>query len=196
MTFDITTAMAFISTLNDIKIGLVVNYLNEPYIVLEAKFVRMQQRKPVMQTKMRNVITNKVVEYSFKPGEKVEEAEISRKKVNFLYKAGDEFVFMDNIDYEQVSLKAGMIGEKGNFLKEGCEVQFVMFDNRPINLELPPKMEFKVTNTMDAVKGDTSGRVLKQAIIETGYAVGVPLFVKEGDTIRINTDSGEYVERV
>jgi len=185
-----------ISSLNDIKQGMTVIYNGEPHVVVKANFVRMQQRKPVMQTKMRNVITNKVVEYSFKPGEKVEEAEISRKKVNFLYKAGDEFVFMDNIDYEQVSLKAGMIGEKGNFLKEGCEVQFVMFDNRPINLELPPKMEFKVTNTMDAVKGDTSGRVLKQAIIETGYAVGVPLFVKEGDTIRINTDSGEYVERV
>ena len=185
-----------LSTLNDIKQGMTIIYNGEPHVVLKANFVRMQQRKPVMQTKMRNVITNKVVEYSFKPGERVEEADITRKKVNFLYKAGDEFVFMDIADYEQTPMKSEMVGDKANFLKEGFEVQFVVFDNRPINLELPPKMEFKVITTMDAVKGDTSGRVLKQATIETGHTIGVPLFIKEGDTIRINTESGEYVERV
>lgn len=185
-----------ISSLNDIKQGMTIKYNGEPYVVVRANFVRMQQRKPVMQTKLKNLISNKVVEYSFKPGERVEEADISRKKVNFLYKAGDEYIFMDNTDYEQISMKADMVGEKKNFMNEGCDVQFVIFNNRPINLELPPKMEYKVTSTMDAVKGDTSGRVLKQAIIETGYSVGVPLFVKEGDTIRINTDTGEYVERV
>lgn len=185
-----------ISSLNDIKQGITIVYNGEPHVVLKANFVRMQQRKPVMQTKLRNLISNKVVEYSFKPGEKVEEAEISRKKVNFLYKAGNEFVFMDNSDYEQIPMQGSQVGEKSRFLKEGLEVVFIIFDGRPINLELPPKVEFKITSAPDATKGDTSGRVLKQATTETGYALGVPLFVKEGDTIRINTETGEYAERV
>src|SRR3990167_5505694 len=111
--------MSFISTLNDIKIGLVVNYLNEPYIVLEARFVRMQQRKPVMQTKMRHLITGKILEYSFKPGDRVETADIGRKKINFLYRAGAEYAFMDNETFEQISFTAEQLGEQANYLKDG-----------------------------------------------------------------------------
>lgn len=185
-----------LSSLNDIKQGMTIVYSNEPHIIVKANFVRMQQRKPVMQTKMKNLINNKVVEYNFKPGDRVEEAEIIKKKVNFLYRAGDEFVFMDNIDYEQISFSAEQVGDKKNFLKEGSEVTLVVFNELPINLELPPKMDYKVTATTDAVKGDTSGRVLKEATIETGHAIGVPMFVKEGDIIKINTETGEYVERV
>ena len=189
--------MAMLSSLNEIKPGVTIVYANDPHVVLKSQFVRMQQRKPVMQTKMRNLITNKVIEYSFKPGDRVEEAEIERKKVNFLYKAGNEFAFMDNADYEQMTLGATQVGEKEKFLKEGLEVSIIAFNTQPINLELPPKIDFKVTATMEGVKGDTAqGRVLKEATLENGSRILVPMFIKEGEIIRINTESGDYVERV
>ena len=189
--------MSVLGSLNDIKQGMALNYNGEPYLVLIANFVRMQQRKPVMQTKMRNLINGKILEYSFKPGEKVETANINHKKVNFLYAAGDEFAFMDNDSYEQFSFNREKIGNQALFLKDGCEVTLISFNDQPINIELPIKMEFKITSTPDGIKGDTAqGRVTKEAIIETGAKVLVPLFVKEGETIRVNTDTGEYVERV
>ena len=187
---------AFISTLNDIKIGLVVNYLNEPYIVLEARFVRMQQRKPVMQTKMRHLITGKVLEYSFKPGDRLEIADMSRAKVNFLYRDNEQLHFMDNNTFEQFSLPINILGDKAGFLKEGEEVDVLYYNSKPINIELPKKVDLKVTETEPGVKGDTAqGSVMKPAKLETGASIQVPLFVKIGDTIRINTEREEYVER-
>ena len=186
-----------ISSLNDIKQGLAINYNNEPYLVMESNFVRMQQRKPVMQTKLKNLISGKVLEYSFKAGEKVEEADLVRKKVNYLYKSGEEYNFMDNDSYEQFSLSSEQIGKKGFYLKDGTEVTLLFFNEVPINLEIPPKMNFKVTSAPPGVKGDSAqGRVNKLAILENGMEIGVPLFVKENDIIKINTETGEYVERV
>jgi elongation factor P len=189
--------MAFISTLNDIKVGLVVNYEGEPYIVLEANFVRMQQRKPVMQTKMRHLITGKVLEYSFKPGDKLEIADLVRTKVNYLYRDGDSLHFMDNRTYEQFSLPVSLLGEKVGFLKDGQEVDVLFYNDKPINIELPKKVELRVTAAPPGVKGDTAqGSVLKTVTLETGATIQAPLFVKDGDVIRINTERAEYVERV
>jgi elongation factor P len=189
--------MAILGTLNDIKQGMTLIYNGEPHRVVLAKFVRMQQRKPVMQTKLRNLNNGKVVEYSFKPGERVETGDLNSSKVNFLYAAGDEYVFMDNQTYEQISFTKDQLAEQTGFLKEGCEVNLITFNDKPINIELPMKMDFKIITAPDAVKGDSSsGRVMKTAEIETGYEVLVPLFIKEGDVIRINTETGEYVERV
>ena len=186
-----------LSTLNDIKQGLIIVYDNDPYLVMKSQFVRMQMRKPVMQTKLKNLINGKVVEYSFKPGDKVEEADVLKKKVNYLYKDENNFYFMDNESFEQLSLSADVIGENEKFLKEGSEVQLLFFNNNPVSLSLPPKMTFTVAEAQDGVKGDTAqGRVTKTAKIETGHEVQVPLFVKTGDTIRVNTETGEYVERV
>lgn len=189
--------MAILSTLNDIKQGLTIIYNGEPCKVVQARFVRMQQRKPVMQTKLKNLINGKVIEYNFKPGEKVETGDVSSKKVSFLYAAGNDYTFMDNESYEQFSFSKAQLGEQVNFLKEGAEVNLISFNENPINIELPPKMDFKVTSAPQGVKGDSAqGRVTKAAEIETGYTVQVPLFVKQGDVIKVNTDTGEYVERV
>jgi elongation factor P len=188
--------MAFISTLNDIKVGLVINYSGEPYIVLEAHFVRMQQRKPVMQTKLRHLVTGKVLEYSFKPGERVEIADLVRTKVNYLYRDGEALHFMDNGTYEQFSLPTSVLGDKAGFLKDGQEVDVLYYNEKPINIELPKKVELKVVETEPGIKGDTAqGSVMKAARLETDASIQVPLFVKVGDTIRINTERGEYVER-
>ena len=189
--------MTVLSTLNDIKQGLTIDYNGEPYIVVTAKFVRMQQRKPVMQTKLRNLITGKILEYSFKAGERVETADIDQKKVNFLYAAGNEYTFMNNETYEQFTFSKDKLGDQAKFLKDGCEVKLISFNDNPITIELPVKMTFKVVSTPEGVRGDSAqGRVTKEAITETGAKVLVPLFVKEGETIRVNTETGEYVERV
>lgn len=189
--------MSILGSLNDIKQGMTIIYNNEPHKVVVAKFVRMQQRKPVMQTKLRNLINGKIVEYSFKPGERVETGDLNFAKVNFLYASGDEYVFMDNTTYEQISFSKEQLGEQINYLKEGCEVNLASFNGSPINIELPPKMDFKVVSAPEAVRGDSSsGRVMKTAEIETGYEILVPLFIKDGDVIKVNTETGEYVERV
>ncbi|HLC89582.1 MAG TPA: elongation factor P [Patescibacteria group bacterium] len=189
--------MTILGSLNDIKQGLTIIYNGGPHKVLIAKFVRMQMRKPVVQAKLKNLISGKVVEYNFKPGDKVETGDVATKKINFLYQTGADYVFMDNQTYDQLTFSRAQLGEQINFLKEGCEVQLITFNDAPINIELSPKMDFKVVSASEGVKGDSAqGRVTKAVEIETGYSVAVPLFIKEGDIIKINTETGEYVERV
>lgn len=189
--------MSVLSTLNDIKQGLAIVYNGEPYVVVLAKFVRMQQRKPVMQTKLRNLINGKVLEITFKPGDRVETAEVGHAAATFLYATDTEACFMDSETFEQVSLPRADVADQLRFLKEGAPVKLGTFNERAVGLELPPKMDFLVTSAADAVKGDSAqGRVTKKAVIETGAEIDVPLFIKEGDAIRVNTESGEYVERV
>jgi len=184
-----------LSTLNDIKKGLSIIYNNEPYLVMEAKFVRMQQRKPVMQTKLKNLITGKVLEYSFKPGERVEEADLSKGKANYMYKDDSAAYFMDNKSFEQFSIPLEQIGSKIKFLKEGTDCDVLYFDAKPITVEIPVKMALKVTSSPPGVKGDSSSNVTKQITLETGAVINAPLFVKEGEIIMVNTETEEYVGR-
>ena len=186
-----------ISTLNDIKKGLSVLVEGEPYVVVEANFVRMQQRKPVMQTKLKNLINGKVAEINYHPGDKVEEANLQRKKVDYLYNDGDNYYFMSQDDFEQFTIEKSSIINQVGFMKDGDKVDALYFNNNPVSISLPPKVELKIISAPDGVKGNSAqGRVTKTAELETGMGIQVPLFVKEGDTIRINTDTGEYVERV
>ncbi len=187
--------MANISTLNDIKKGVTLIWNNEPHVVLEANFVRMQQRKPVMQTKLKNLISGKVVEYSFKQGERVEEADLSRGKANYLYKDENSAYFMNNDTYEQFDIPLDQLGSKINFLKDGTDCEILYFDNKPINIEIPIKMKLKVVSAPPGVKGDSASNVTKQVELETGAVVNAPLFVKEGEEIVVNTETGEYVGR-
>jgi elongation factor P len=189
--------MSVLGALNDIKVGLVINWEGEPYVVMTANFMRMQQRKPVMQTKLKHLITGKVLEYSFKPGDRVETADLQRTKVNYLYRDGEQLHFMDNNTFEQFSLSESVLGDQLGFLKDGMEVDVMYYNDKPINIELPKKVDLKVIETEPGVRGDTaSGNVMKSAKLETGTTIQVPLFVKEGDVIRINTERGEYTERV
>ncbi|MDD5340879.1 MAG: elongation factor P [Patescibacteria group bacterium] len=184
-----------ISSLNDIKKGLSINFNGEPFIVLEARFVRMQQRKPVMQTKLRNLITGKVLEYSFKQGERVEEADLERGKANFLYKDDSFANFMDNKSYEQFTIPLDVLGDKIKFLKEGTECDVLYYEGNPVSVDIPIKITLKVTSAPPGVKGDTASNVTKQVTLETGATINAPLFIKEGENIVVNTDTSEYVER-
>ncbi|MFH0819905.1 MAG: elongation factor P [bacterium] len=186
-----------ISSLNDIKQGLCLKINNEPYQVVEAHFMRCQQRKPVMQTKLKNLLSGKVLEINFKPGDKVEEADLEKHKANFLYQDAQGYFFMDNETFEQFNFSAEQLNERVKFLKEGIEVIVLYFNNQPVNIELPKKIDYKVISSPPAVRGDTAqGSATKQVTLETGLIVNAPLFVKEGDILRVNTDTGLYVERV
>lgn len=187
--------MSTFDSLNSIRVGSHILYNNEPYQVVTANFVRMQQRKPVMQTKMKNLITGKVVEYSFKPGDRLEEPDLEKRKADFLYKDPTGIYFMDTITFDQFSIDADVLGEKALLLKEGTQVDVAYFNGNPITIHLPPKIDLKVTSAPPAIKGDTAGNVTKQVELETGLSLATPLFIKEGDTIRINTETVSYVER-
>jgi elongation factor P len=187
--------MGTISTLNDIKKGLSITWQNEPYVILEANFVRMQQRKPVVQSKFKSLITGKVIEYSFKPGDKVEIADLQRSKANFMYKDKNSAYFMNNETFEQFDIPLDQLGNKINFLKDGTDCDILYFQEKPVNVDLPIKIKLKVESAPPGVKGDSSSNVTKQITLETGAVVNAPLFINQGDEIIVNTETEEYVER-
>lgn len=188
--------MSVLPNLNSIKPGVVILRNGEPYIVQWSNFLRMQQRKPVMQSKLRHLVTGKVLEVSFHPGESVEEADLERVKANFLYHDHEGSHFMDNVNFEQFSFSDETLGDKKNFLKDGMEVEILKFNGNPINLAIAPKVQLKVTSAPPGVRGDSAqGGVMKEVTLENGLIIKAPLFIKEGDMLVVNTDTGEYVER-
>ena len=189
--------MAIIPNLNGIKKGTNIIYEGDPYVVVEANFVRMQQRKPVMQTKMKNLLNGKVAEVNFHPGDKVAEADLQKKKTEYLYNDGSNYHFMTSDDFEQFSLPAEIIGHLSNYMKDGDRVDVLYFAGNPVSISLPTKVELRVASAPEGVKGNSAqGRVTKTAELETGVNIQVPLFIKEGDIIRVNTETEEYCERV
>ncbi len=182
--------------MNDLKVGTVFTWKNEPHIVLSAQHVQMGRGGAIVRTKMRNLLTGNVYEDTFKSGDRLEETELDRGKASFLYVDGTTYYFMDSQTYDQFGMSADDLGIKRSFLKEGQEVNIISHKEKPVRVDLPIKMVFQVTETTDAIRGNTTqGNVMKDAMIETGFAMKVPLFVKQGDTIRVNTETGEYVER-
>jgi len=181
----------------DLKPGTEVVLDSQPYVVLEYSFVRKQQRKPVVQTKLRNLITGQVVERGFYPRDQVKEAEIEKKDVKFLYANKGEFWFCrpDN-PADRFNLNATLIGDLPKFIKQNSLVKAMYFGGEIINVELPVKVELRVVEAAPAVRGNTAQGVTKQVKFETGLVLAVPIFINEGDVLRINTQNGEYVERV
>jgi elongation factor P len=153
-------------------------------------------RGAVLKVKAKNLITGNILDDSFHGAEKIEEANVSSKKVNFLYKDDKKAYFMDNETFEQFELPLENLAGKETYLKDGTDVKMMYFDERAINLELPIKMDFKVISAPPAIRGNTAGNITKPVEIETGAKVNVPIFINEGDVVKINTDSGDYVERV
>lgn len=180
---------------NEIKTGKVIKVNGEPYIIIKTDHHKMGRGGAVLKTKCRNLINGNILERTYQGAEKAEEAETETKKANFMYKDKEEAYFMDNESYEQFNLALEEIGDSAQFLKEGVNVDVLYFEGRPVSISLPIKMEFKVVSAPPGVKGNSAGNVNKQVEIETGAKINVPMFINEGDTIRINTDTGEYVER-
>lgn len=184
-------------TINDLKIGSVITLDNEPFAVQSSQHVQMGRGGAILRTKLKNLVSRNVLEKTFKAGDKIEEAELVRTRANFLYREEKIFHFMDNESFEQFSLSQEQIGEISHYVKEGSEVEVLNFQNKPVSINLPPKVDLKVTSAPPGTRGNTAqGSVTKPVILETGFQVQVPLFVKAGDTVKINTQTGEYVERI
>ncbi len=182
---------------NDLKKGIIFVLEGEPYEVLEYAFLRMQQRKPVTKTKIKNLISGKIVERNFHQNENFEEAEIEKQLVKYIYQNRGEYWFNDPKNpANRFALSGELVGVKGQFLKPNSEVSLVKFGEKIIGVDVPIKVELKVTSTPPGERGNTAQGGTKTATVETGADVQVPLFVNDGDVVRINTELGTYVERV
>jgi elongation factor P len=182
--------------ISDIKLGVVLSIDGQPYQVIWSNRMRTAQRKPVMQTKLRHIINGKVLEYSFKFGEKIDEADVSREKASFLYTDGDGTHFMNQETFETIDMAKEVTSEQEVFLKEGMEVTVLRYNGNPVSIEIPIKVDLKVTEAPPGITGNSAGSVTKAVTLETGLVVQAPMFIKEGDTLRIDTRTAEYVERV
>lgn len=181
--------------LSDIRKGKIVVLDGEPYVVVSAEFLRKQQRKPVVRSVLKHLRTGAAREHSFQQSDKVPEADVERKQCQFIYRDGERFVFMDEGTYEQFELGEEVVGDAARFLLEGQTVEIVAFEGNPVSVILPIKVDRKVIEAAPGVRGDTSSNVTKEVTIEGNVRVRAPLFINEGDVIRIDTRSGDYVER-
>lgn len=184
-------------SVNELKKGVVILYEGKPHEIQETHHLKMQQRRPVVQTRLRNLLTGVSLERNFKQSDVFEEADIEKKTVVFLYAHRGEYVFHEkDRPSERFTLPADIIGDKKQWLKPNTPVQALVFEEKIVSVTIPIKMELKVTEAPPGLKGDTAQGGTKMVILETGASVQVPLFIGEGDIIQINTESGEYVLRV
>lgn len=180
----------------DFKTGLTIEYDGDIFQIIEFQHVKPGKGGAFVRSRLRNLRTGATIDKTFRAGEKMEQAQITRRPMQFLYRAGDEYVFMDTETFDQNSLSAEAIGEAVKFLKPDTEVLLQMFNEEEIlGVDLPHTMEFVIAETDPGLRGDTATGGTKPATLETGAVVNVPLFVNEGDRIRVDTRSGEYLER-
>jgi elongation factor P len=181
----------------ELKKGMIIVYENEPYEILENHFLRMQQRKAVAQVKMKNLANGKVLSRNFQASDYFEEAEIEEKKAVFIYSNRQEYWFHEEGNpKKRFSVKEEVIGNQAKFLKPQTVVSVILFEGKIIKIILPIKIDFKVISAPPAIKGGTVSGGSKIVTLEGGAQISVPLFINEGDIIRVNTELGEYTERV
>lgn len=184
-------------SMNDLKKGTLFIFEGQPYVVLEAAHLKMGRGGSVLQTKIKNLMSGSTVSRNFKQADKFEEADVQRKKYVFLYEHRGEYCFVDENDKsKRVMLSQDQVGSQKNFLKPQTSVEIEFFGDEILRIVLPIKMDLKVTEAPPSIKGDTAQGGTKAVTLETGAIVQTPLFVNMGDTVRVNTESGEYVERV
>jgi len=181
---------------NEITLKKVIVHDGEPCLVIDSHVFRKQKRKPVNNTKLKNLKNGRLLEVTFHVSETAEEAELETKTVTFIYRKPGEYWFhFAGTPSERFSLSEDLVGDQGRFLKERSDIDALIFNDEIIGLKLPIKMDLKVKEAMPAVKGNTSSGALKQVTLETGATVMVPMFINEGDIVCINTEAGEYSSR-
>ena len=185
-----------IASTADFRNGMVLDMDGSLFRIVEFQHVKPGKGGAFVRTKLKNVETGQVVDNTFRAGEKVDEAILEHRKMSYSYHDGENFVFMDVETYEQVMIPSAVVGDAANFLVENQELSVFLRDGLAITMELPAAVVLKVTKSDPGLKGDTSGGDTKPATLETGHEVLVPLFVNEGDLLKIDTRSGKYIERV
>jgi len=169
---------------------------NTPFSVEAVEFVKPGKGRAIYKLRLRNLFTGNVLDMTFHSGDKVEETNVTMHEMQYLYRENDNFIFMDNSTFEQIAMTKEQVGEKAGYLKEGTPVVIMMWEGRPIDLQLPKVVELKVIETSASLKGATITAQNKEGKLETGITIGVPTFVKEGDIIKVDTRTGTYIERV
>src|ERR1019366_9213067 len=185
-----------ILSITDLKKGTVFQFEGTPYKVVEYGQKVMGRGGSIVNVRIKSLLSGKVLEKTFKGNEQLDPADVANQAVQYLYNDGSTFHFMNEESFEQFEVPADLVGDAAGYIKEGDRVQLQFFDNRPINVELPKNVPLKVTYTEDAVKGDTSSSITKDATLETGITIKVPAFIKQGDLISVDTSNGSYRERV
>ena len=181
---------------SDLRNGLIIKYNGELHAVVKWEHRTPGNLRAFYQVKMKNLKNGKMIENRFRSGEELEIVRMETRNFQFLYHDGTGFVFMDNDNYDQVSVMDDIVGEQASYMKEGENVQIMFDGERPVSVELPPNVELKVIEAPPGVKGDTATGGTKQVKLETGVSVNAPLFINEGDVLRIDTRTGGYLERV
>lgn len=187
--------MAQVST-NEFKAGLKVEIDGEPYLLVNNEFVKPGKGQPFNRVKLKHLKTGRVIERTYKSGERIPLADVEEIKMRMLYKEPDGIVFMDEKTYEQYTIPKVLIGDKEPWFMEEIEYDIIFYKGDPIDVIPPTFMQMTIVDTAPGLRGDTSGRVLKPAITETGAKVQVPIFIDNGEKIKVDTRTGEYVSRV
>ena len=175
--------------------GMFVRIEGVPYMVVDKEFYSPGKGAAVARLKLRDLKTGQMVRKVLRSDENVEDIYVDNKSLQYLYQDGDKYVFMDPVSFEQFELEAEFIGDKKYFLEEGKEYQVAFFEGEPVNIRFPAKVVLEVIEAPEAIKGDRVSGATKEIVVSTGYKLKAPIFVKKGDKVTINTDTGEYVDR-
>ena len=180
---------------NDLKVGMTIMYENNIYSVMDTQHVKPGKGAAFVQAKLKNLRSGAIIENRFNSSDKVEPARIEKKPMQYLYQMNDIYYFMDMNTYEQVEISKAQIGDEVDLLKENLTVDIMFFEGEMLGMNLPDKIELKVTHTEPAVKGNTTSSAMKDATLETGKVIKVPLFIEQDETILVSSKDGKYVSR-
>ncbi|MCD8566891.1 MAG: elongation factor P [Geovibrio sp.] len=183
-------------TPNQFKKGAKIEVDGEPYTIVEYLHIKMGRGGANVRTKIKSLLSGNVIERTYKSDEKIKQPDFEEKEMQYLYKDGESYVFMDNETYEQVFVPEGDVGELADFMPENLNVYVLLFNQKPMGVQLPNFVELPVAQTDPGLKGDTVSGGSKPATVSTGGVVQVPLFINEGDVLKIDTRTGTYMERV
>lgn len=183
-------------SINDVKAGLTILVDDQVYLVLETQHVKPGKGAAFVRAKIRNLKNNSILERTFRGDEKIDEAYVEERKLQYQYASGDMYHFMDQDNFEEVAISDEYIADKKKFLKDNLSVSGYFYKGDTLNISLPNFIEFEIIHTEPGIKGDTAKSGTKSAQIETGATIQVPLFINSGDRIKVDTRSGQYIERV
>jgi elongation factor P len=180
---------------NDFRKGLKIEMDGEPYIIVECQHVKPGKGQAFVKTRVKSLVSGHVQDINFRSGDKVDQPNLEETEMQFLYREGDEYYFMDQNTYEQIMISRDKMGESADYLQENCSIKVLLFNDNPIGIETPTFVNLKIVETEPGVRGDTATGGSKPATLETGKVIHVPLFINEGEVVKVDTRSGEYVER-
>ncbi|MBI5144054.1 MAG: elongation factor P [Candidatus Omnitrophica bacterium] len=180
---------------SELKRGMIIKDGGDFYIVVEIEHRTPGNKRAIYQTTLKNLVSSKIINKRFSPTDSVEKADLESKEAQYLYQDHSGFHFMDMATYEAITISSDMIGESKFYLKENLEVEILYYEHRPVTIELPVSVELKVTESSPGIRGDTTGKAMKPATLETGLKINVPLFIEEGEIVKVDTRTGEYLGR-